>query len=69
MSLEVINELLALLAHVGTGNEKAFQHNESQMMIKWPPENIERTGKENNKAELKALKDLDQILKEVKSGE
>ena len=64
--LELMNELLALLAFKGPGNKKASQHSKSQMMIKWPPLTPERTG-ENDKAEEEALENLDMILREVKS--
>ena len=64
MSLEVMNDLLALLAHEGAGNKKASKHDKAQMIIKWPSESPERVGK-GNKAELKTLKDLDEILKQV----
>ena len=65
--MELMNELLALLAHEGPGNEKASQHDKSQMIIKWPPLTPERTG-ENDKAEEEALENLDMILKKVKSA-
>jgi hypothetical protein len=66
VSLEVLNELLALVAHEGSGNEKASHYDKQQMVIKWSPMSTERTA-ESNKAELKALKDLNEILKEAES--
>ena len=66
--MELMNELLALLAYEGSGNKKASQYNKFQMKIKWPPLSPERTD-ENDKAEKEALKSLDMILKEVKSAQ
>lgn len=65
VSLEVLNELLALLAHEGSGNKKASQYDKSQMIINWQPL---RMG-ESNKVELRALKDLNVIVKEAEPAQ
>ena len=71
MSLEVMNELLALLAHEGPGNRKASEHDQAQMAINWPPpgQSTPKRGKgKGNEAEIEALKDLESFREEMQSS-
>ena len=73
VSLEAVNELLALLAHEGHGNRKGFQHDESQLIISWPPSGLAGSTKSTattegrKEAELEALKDVERLQEELQS--
>ena len=71
VSLEVMNELLALLAHEGRGNRKASEHDQSQKVINWPPPGQvtpKRGTRKENEAEIEALKELESFQDEMRSS-
>ena len=62
-----MNDLLALLAYEGVGNEKASEYDSSQQFINWPPKGplspIKHKPQANiDEAEQEALKDLGDSL-------
>ena len=71
VSLEVMNELLALLAHEGRGNREASEHDQSQKVINWPPPGQatpKRGTRKENEAEIEALKELESFQDEMRSS-
>lgn len=78
VSLEVLNNLLALLAYEGTGNKKANEYDPSQMVINWPPKGPlspsargrqREVTDEAEKEALKAMENLQEELQPARDGE
>ena len=65
VSLDALNELLALLAHEGSGNKKASLYDKQRMIINWQPL---RTGK-SSKAGLKALNEIVKKAEPAQTGQ
>lgn len=65
VSLDALNELLALLAHEGSGNKKASQYDKQRMIVNWQPS---RTGK-SSKAGLKALNEIIKKAEPAQTGQ
>ena len=70
VSLEVLNEMLAVLAYDGTGNKMARENDASQQLINWPQSRTQshsesRDGRERDDAEEEALKAMDGLQDEI----
>ena len=71
MSLETLNELLALLAYEGVGNKKCTTYDAAQQFINWPPKGKLKPSERSEKKETdreRAMRDATQeALKDVES--
>lgn len=71
MSLEALNELLALLAYEGVGNKKCSTYDAAQQFINWPLKGKLKPSERSEKKETdkeRAIRDATQdALKEMES--